>query len=445
MPGLSFRLVNRTSTLLPLLVAPFLGLACSSSPASDNPPPSSDDASADAGDASTDAPSYPDVPEPPWSGQTIEPGCTADGCIHAFTMGASYPQSVLSLAVATGNTVENGIVLYGITYVSDGAEITGTVAVPDSPPPAGGYGVVVMNQFTSGVAPACAPSKGELAIGVASAGALHGFVTIVPDATSYGPQPYSAYMVGKVAGRAALDAARAAFHTTQALGVPIARKAVIAGLSEGAHSTMAAAAQFLQYSPHLEIRGFAAAEPPSHMATALQASAQADSVNIVFDALRLWSWQHFLGLSGGGIFRAPYDTEAPQWFENDCEYDGASGSTGMLYTQFPNSVSTVLSDEFLGYAKNDAWPADWAAQNTASEEVPAGIKQPILIYEGTADTTVLPANTQAYVDELKAAGVAVDYRIEQGGTHGTTALSSFTVQQVAGADAVAWIKQQLAN
>jgi len=420
--------------------------ACSSSHSDANTPSGdASDAATDAADASADAPAYPDVPEPPWSGQTVEPGCTVDGCIHAFTKVTAYSQSTLAAFAAAGNTVENGVTVYSITYVSDGAEITGTVVVPDSPPPPGGYGVVVMNQFTSGAAPACAPSKGLLAIGVASPGALHGFVTIVPDATSYGPQPYGAYMVGKVSGRAALDGARAAFHTTQALGLPVARKAVIAGLSEGAHSTMAAAAQFLQYSPHLEIRGFAAAEPPSHLAAALQRSAQADDVNIVFDALRLWSWKHFLGLSGGAIFRAPYDTEAPQWFESDCEYDGASGSPGMLYTHFPNDVSTVLSDEFLGYAKSDAWPADWAAQNAASEEVPAGVKLPVVIYEGTADTTVLPSDAQAYVAELKAAGVAVDYRLETGGTHGTTALSSFTVQQVAGADAVAWIEQRLAN
>jgi S-formylglutathione hydrolase FrmB len=376
---------------------------------------------------------------------TVEPGCTVDGCIHAFTKGASYAKSLLAAAAAPGNTVDNGITLYTITFVSDGTERTGMVVVPDSPPPAGGYGVVVLNQPTSGIAPACAPSMGGLGVGIASPAALNGFVTIVPDASSYAPQPYGAYLVGTVAGRTALDAARAAFHTTQALGVPVARKAVIAGLSEGGHSTMAAAVQMPRYAPHLEIRGFAAAEPPSHFASALQQSALADNVNILYDALRLWSWQHFFQLSGGGIFRAPYDVQAPQAFENDCLFDGATGADGMLSTAFPNSTSAVLSDEFLGYAEGDSWPADWASQYTASEEIPAGMKLPIVIYEGTADTTVLPANTQAYVDELRAAGIAVDYRVEPGGTHATTALSSFTIQQVAGADAVAWIEEQLAK
>jgi acetyl esterase/lipase len=402
------------------------------------------DVDADDLDAPPDA-AVVDVPEPPWDGQTVQPGCSEDGCIRSLTKGTAYTQAVLAAAAAPGENVENGITLYAITYMSSGTEITGTLAVPDSPPPSGGYGVVVMNQFTSGLAAACAPSQGELAIGVASPGALHGFVTIVPDATTYGPAPYGAYLVGSAAGRAALDGARAAFHTSPALGVPVAQKAVVAGLSEGAHSTMAAAVQFPTYSPELEIRGFAAAEPPSHFASDLQQSTQADDVSIVYDAMRLWSWQHFFGLSGGAIFQAPYDTEAPQWFETDCVYDGTTGAGGTLGAQFPDNASTVLSTEFLGYATANAWPPDWAAQNAASEEIPRGVTLPIVIYQGTDDTTVLPASTQAYVDELTAAGVQVDYELETGGTHGTTALSSFTVQQVADTAAIAWIKARLAN
>lgn len=427
--------------------------ACSSSNAtSDTTPPVHDAAIADvrledARVADVVEAALIDVPEPPWDGQTIQPGCMEDGCIRSLSViqNGAYSQADLQGVVAPSESVENGIVTYAISYMSDGTLITGTVVVPDSTPPSGGFAVVVMNQFTSGVAPACAPSQGLLAPAVSSPASLHGFVTLVPDATSYGPQPYGAYLVGPVAGRAALDGVRAAFHTSSVIGVPVARKAVIAGLSQGAFSTMAAAVQFPTYAPELEIRGFAAAEPPSHFATALQTSVAANNVAIPYDALRMWSWQHFLNLSGGQIFLAPYDTEAPNWFETQCVYQGSTGGSGTLDSDFPANASTVLSAEFLGYAKNNTWPKDWAAQNAASEQIPMGLKLPVVIYEGTDDTTVLPANTQAYVAELKAAGVNVDYRVEAGGTHGTTALSSFTVDQVADANAIAWIKQQLAN
>ena len=389
----------------------------------------------------------------------MEPGCTANGCIHVFTRGSHYPEDILAGEAAAGNTVINGIIQYAITYVSDGKEITGTVFVPDTAAPTGGFGVVVMNQFTSGVGASCAPSVGLLAIGVASATAMNGLVTIVPDATSYGTAPYGAYLEGKIAGRAALDAARAAFHTTQALGFAIARKAVIAGLSQGAYSTMAAATAYPTYANELEIRGFAAAEPPSNLRSATNADLNASAAtqgNLVYDAMRLWSWQGLRSLSGGSLFLPPFDTEAPGWFASDCIYNG-DGSNGTLYNMFyepvpdggtpsvPIAASALFTPAFLGYAKTDSWPADWTGEYDASLTVPTGLKLPVLIFEGSADVTVLPADVDAYVAALQAAGVTVDYRQIPNGTHGTTALSSFTVAQLANDQAVTWITQTLAN
>jgi pimeloyl-ACP methyl ester carboxylesterase len=416
-------------------------------------------------DAAIDAAPAP-VPEPPWSGTTIEPGCTVNGCIHAFAEKTTYSKALLAANAAPGNAVLNGIIEYGITYVSSGAEITGTVFFPDSTPPAGGFGVVVMNQFTSGVGASCAPSVGELAIGVASASALNGFVTIVPDATSYGTPPYGAYIEGPIAGKAALDAARAAFHTTQASGMPIARKAVIAGLSQGAYSTMAAATAYPTYANELEIRGFAAAEPPSNLRGTTNRALTSGPPPVVYDAMRLWSWQGLRGLSGGPIFLAPYDTLAPTWFDNDCVFNGSDGSDGTLFNDFyfpeddgglstteedggqntaPIPTASLVTPTFLGYAQNDSWPADWAAEYAACETVPSYLTLPVLIFEGSADTVVLPSDTNAYVAQLQAAGVNVTYDQIPGGTHGTTALSSFTVTQLANDQAIAWITSTLAN
>ncbi len=316
-----------------------------------------------------------------------------------------------------------------------------------------------MNQFTSGIAASCAPSAGELAIGVASAAALNGFVTLVPDATSCRTGPtFGGYLIERIAGRAALDGARAAFHTSQATGKTIARKAVIAGLSQGAYSTMAAATEYPTYANELEIRGFAAAEPPANFRSGTDSDFQSNQIAIVYDTMRLWSWQGTLGLSGGPIFQAPYDVQAPQWFQSDCIFNGSDGSDGTLYNMFlqpaaedggtptvPLRASTIVSPTFLAYAKNDSWPADWAAALAASQTVPSGLKLPVLIFEGSADTTVLPASVDAYVAQLQAAGVSVDYRKISGSTHGTTALSSFTVSQAANDQAVAWFNTTLAN
>jgi pimeloyl-ACP methyl ester carboxylesterase len=436
------------------LLPSFASVACSSSSDANGAAPvdagATDATGVDAADAAP-----PPVAEPPWSGTTIEPGCTANGCIHAFAMKTTYSQDLLMSAAAPGLTVANGVIEYTITYVSDGSEITGSVFFPDTAPPSGGYSVVVMNQFTSGVGASCAPSVGELAVGVASAAALNGFVTIVPDATSYGKAPYGAYIEGTIAGHAALNAARAAFHTSQAYGMPIARKAVIAGLSQGAYSTMAAATAYPTYANELEIRGFAAAEPPANLRASTNAGLTSGPAPDVYDAMRLWSWQGLLNLSGGPLFVAPYDTQAPMWFEKDCVFNGSNGSDGSLFGDFyttdadggvtPIPTSALFSPTFLAYAQNDSWPADWAAEYTASLTIPSQLELPVLIFEGSDDTTVLPAGTDAYVAQLQAAGVNVDYRKIPGGTHDTTALSSFTVTQLANDQAVAWITSTLAN
>jgi pimeloyl-ACP methyl ester carboxylesterase len=263
--------------------------------------------------------------------------------------------------------------------------------------------------------------------------------------------------VARVAGRAALDGARAAFHTSEASGLPIARKAVIAGLSQGAYSTMAAATEYPSYANELEIRGFVAAEPPANLRLGTNANIKANMNSIVYEAMRLWSWKGDLGLSGGQIFQPPYDTQAPQWFQAECIYNGADGAGGTLYNRFLEPVpdggtptaaipaNTILSSTFLGYAQKDTWPPDWMAAYDASATVPKGLKVPVLVFEGSADTVVLPAGTDAYVAELQAAGVTVDYRKIPGGTHGTTALSSFTVAQVADDQAVAWFTTTLAQ
>jgi pimeloyl-ACP methyl ester carboxylesterase len=386
----------------------------------------------------------------------VEPGCTTNGCIHAFAQVNAFSQKVLSNAADPSNAVANGVVQYAITYVSDGAEITGTVFYPDSTPPAAGFPVAVMNQFTSGLGTPCAPSGGDLAIGVASTTAINGIVTLVPDATSYGTLPHGAYMDEKISGRAALDGVRAAFHTSQAAGKPIVRRAVVAGLSQGAYSTMAAATEFPTYANQLEVRAFVAAEPPSNFRPGCNRSLSSDASLVVYEAMRMWSWQGLHSLSGGAMFLPPYDTEIPQWFATACIFNN-DGSDGALYGDFfvagadggpsttPIPASQIFTSNFIGYAKTDSWPTDWATAYTNSQTVPAYLTVPVTIFEGSADVTVIPSDVDAYVAQLKAAGVNVNYVTVPGGTHGTTALSSFTVAQAANGQAISIIQAALAN
>jgi acetyl esterase/lipase len=433
---------SRFVVAIPLLAL----IGCSSSSpspsnANDAGTPSGGD---DAGTPVVDSAVPYDGNEPSWSGQTVEPGCTQNGCIHSFAKVLGYTQGVLASKAATGQTVSNGIKVWRITYMSDGVETTGSVYVPDSTPPAAGFPVVVMNQFTSGVGPPCAPSVGSLGIGVASATAMRGILTIVPDAPSYGGGKLGVYLAAPVAGRAALDAARAAFHLGPALGLSIQRNAVVAGLSEGAHSTMATAAEMPTYAPNLEIKGFAAVAPPANFRSGTNKVFTDDANFTWFIAARLYTWQQHYGLGGGTLFKDPYASSVENWFETECEFDGATGNyTTTLADNFSTKPSDVMSDAFLAFGKGDSWPSDWAAIFAASTPMPTANKLPIVVWQGSADTTVPKTDTDAYMAQLSAAGVTVDYRVVQGSEHSTTALSSFTVQQSASDDAYTWISQHL--
>jgi acetyl esterase/lipase len=428
------------------LGAGLLALAgCSSSSAGAAPVADAGDAAStpDATDAS-DAMAAADVPEPPWGGTTVEPDCKVNGCVRAFTANGSYAKELLAPFAAADAHVDNGIAIYLIKYWSDGDEITGSVYVPDSPAPAGGFPVVVMNQFTSGVGAPCAPSAGQLGIGTASSTALRGILTIVPDATSYGPDKLGVYLAGPPAGRAALDAARAAFHLGQALGQPVARRAVIAGLSQGGHSTMATAAQLPTYAPQLEIRGFAAVAPPANFRLGANAIFSSGKGFGVYVAMRMYTWQRYYALGGAPLFKEPYASQADAWFSNECVFNGVDGSSGTLAAHWPADPALVMTDTYLAMGKTDSWTPGWRAAYDASQPIPTGVTQPIAIFQGTADTTVPQADTDAYVGQLKAAGVTVDYHLVAGADHGSTALSSFTVAQPGNEDAVTWIRARLA-
>ncbi len=386
----------------------------------------------------------PDGPlEQPPGAMTVEPGCTRNGCIRELTRKDDYDIDLVRGFAAPGTLVDNGVRTYFVRYMSDGDEITGTVAVPDVPPPAGGWPVAVVNQFTTGVATACSPSGGVLAAVVVAPAATHGILVLAPDAPSYGAPPSGVYLAAPPAGRAALDGVRAAFALAQGIGQPVARRAIIVGLSQGGHSTMAAAAEQPLYAPRLEVRGYVAVAPASGLRAGTTAIGRAGTGFGAYVAMRLYSWQRYYSLSGGQIFRGTFVTDAPTWLEGECTIEPQSGADGALYTRFPADPAMVLSDTFLAYARDDAWPADWARVFEASEPLPRAGGAPILLVQGTADVTVPQAGTDAYVASLRSRGVNLEYRVVPGGTHTGTALGALTIPQLAERDTLDWMLEHL--
>ncbi len=373
----------------------------------------------------------------------LDATCQTNGCIRELTKVGAYAKELLTPAIHASNPIENGFTQYFVRYMSDSDEITSSVFVPDTQAPSQGYPIAVLNQFTTGVGAPCAPSKGILATGVGSPTALRGFVTIVPDAPSYGPPPYGVFLAAKPSGRAALDAARVALQLGEVLGTPVARQVIIAGFSQGGHSTMAAATEFASYAPELPIKGFAATAPPANFRSGCNNVFRTGKGFGIFLAMRLWTWHRTYQLGGEPIFKEPYRSQAETIFAQDCMLNGADATLGQLATRFPADPNVVMNDAYLDMGKNDSWPEGWAKLYEESTPIPKGIKIPILILQGTKDETVPKVDTDLYVSQLRDAKIEVDYRIIEGTAHETTALSPLTVEQKGDGPALQWIRERL--
>lgn len=432
-------------SLATLSLASALAAGCSSSSSSSPGPAdagaSGDDAAAD--DATDSADASDEGTDAAADASFTDSTCTENGCVRELTKIATWGSDLLLAFAASGQTVDNGIDVYAIRYWSDGDEVTGSVYVPDTDAPGGGFPVVVMSQFTSGIGEPCAPSKGQLGIGVASATALRGMLTLVPDAASYGPPPVGLYLSGPTAGRAALDGARAIQNLDGAFGKGIRHSFVFGGLSQGAHSTMAAAAEYPTYASELDARGFVAVAPPANFRAGDNYVMSAGAGFGFYLAMRLYTWSHYYQL--GPVFREPYASDAPGWFETDCEYFGVDGAPGTLPSRFPSDPAEIVSDEILAMGQDDSWSAGWLTAYEDAQPLPHDLGVPLAIFQGTNDVFVPKAGTDAYVEQLRSGGAEVDYHIVEQATHASTALSPFNFEQLASDDVFAWIQARFAE
>jgi pimeloyl-ACP methyl ester carboxylesterase len=157
-------------------------------------------------------------------------------------------------------------VLYHTRTVDDrDTAASGTIWLPASPPPDGGYPIVLWAMDDQGPADICAASRlggDAFEINQLNAAMLdrlrdEGYVVAYTDFPGHGTSiPYPA-SVAPAAARGVLDAARAA---RQLLGVAASDRVVLFGHGGGADAVTTAAELAAGYAPELDIRGVIAAE-----------------------------------------------------------------------------------------------------------------------------------------------------------------------------------------
>ena len=307
----------------------------------------------------------------------------------------------------------NDLVLYtSKTPQGKTVAVSGSVSVPKGNPPKGGWPVITYGHGTTGIADSCAPSRVTAGSPVAPyvdyidpeladwVGA--GYAVVRTDYQGLGTPGDHPYLIGSAEGRGMLDIVSAA----RQLDPDIGKRYLIAGHSQGGHAALFAAGEANDYSPGLKLRGTVAFAPASHILSQAQALPAFTSPSAL---------SALAALIVKGASTATATVDVPQLLSDQA------------LALFPQVDGTCLpqlsaSDSFGGIA-----PADLIRDGAdtgplygvlETENPDVKTKAPVLLAQGTADTTVYKVFTDQLDDELTAAGDDVTYEVFDGVDHG---------------------------
>lgn len=297
---------------------------------------------------------------------------------------------------------------------SDGkrVRVSGTVAIPKGKAPRGGWPVITYGHGTTGIADKCAPSRNR-ANGPATSYISYtdsvqnqwleaGYAVARTDYQGLGTPGTHPFLIGKPAGRSILDIVRAARNLSPKIG----KRYVIAGHSQGGHAALWAAGLASNWTPELKLKGTVAFAPASHLReqagllenipfpSSLSALAAlvvkgAETESDAIDPAAL--------ISDSGL--AFYPQTKTECLSRLAESDNLGGIAPSELIRDGANLDSLL--DLLG------------TQNPAVQTA-----APILLAQGTADTTTYPFLTNNLNDELVAKGDSVDYRLYEGADHG---------------------------
>jgi pimeloyl-ACP methyl ester carboxylesterase len=214
------------------------------------------------------------------------------------------------------------------------------------------------------------------------------------------------YLLGESEGRSVLDAARAAMRLP---GVHASRTVVIYGHSQGGHAALFAGQLAPTYAPDLHVIGVVAAAPATNLSAIVSiADTPTGAEILLFELPALDSWARtYRDLPLSDIFTPSGAVLADTLVDTGCQ-------NHLTSTVAAHHITTA--DLYQPGVDSNAVVAAHARLNDPGTTATAF---PILIVQGTADTTVPAALTDQFVTGTGCPiGDRIDYVHVTGATHG---------------------------
>lgn len=330
--------------------------------------------------------------------------------------------------MALPSAAKNSLVLYrSVGGNGDSLAVSGTMSVPQGVPPRGGWPVITWTHGTTGLAPACAPSRdtdnGPEHDYIVTIRTLldsfvkQGYVVVASDYAGLGTPGDHPFLQGVPTGRNALDMLRAAKAIEPAIG----RRYAVMGHSQGGQVDLFAAAQGPRYASEFRLVGNIAFAPGSHIAGRLNTvmTSPKNELALPYVLYTLGSYAKTnKSIDLARILTPQALSHMPDLFQG-CMTQALS--TGYWST-------AIAKDQFV------AKPDVRAFLRMAQKNEPGLLRifAPTLLVQGTADVTVLPADTDDVAKQLCVRGNDLEYKPINGADHNGS-------MKQGGAEALAWI------
>ncbi|OTN02909.1 triacylglycerol lipase [Acinetobacter baumannii] len=331
---------------------------------------------------------------------------------------------------------ESSILTYKMLGQS-GQEVQATslVFTPNTPPPVGGWPIVVWAHGTTGVADVCAPSKAALADStkdLISKLLAAGYVVVAPDYEGLGTPGIHPFLNVKSEAFSITDAVVAARNYLSQRNLLTSKKWVTVGHSQGGHAALGAA----QYASRaqLDYKGTVAVAPASNLGSIL-VDGEAQVANAPID-IKIGTYAQldtYTALVTAGIRNTQPSFDYGQVFTSQISSIAAQAEnlcSGPLYGAFYEGMSNYAKDHngtLVGFTRTQpkfmAVPLVKTFLEKDSQPLQVKVTTPIIIYQGIADPTVPKLATDLLISNATAVGTKINNYVTGNWDHGT-AMSS---------------------